>query len=73
MFERKSILNILNESLLILEVITLQCNAIGDLKPHCKYRFVTINSWYCFFGNYSGLKTNGLFGYMTQESTQKNL
>lgn len=42
MFERKSILNILNESLLILEVITLQCNAIGDLKPRCKYRFVTI-------------------------------
>lgn len=73
MFERKSILNILNESLLILEGITLQCNAIGDLKPRCKYRFVTINSWYCFFGNYIGLKTNGLFGYMTEESTQKNL
>lgn len=47
--------------------------SVGDLKPHCKYRFVTINSWYCFFENYIGLKTNGLFGYMTQESTQKNL
>lgn len=46
--------------------------SVGDLKPHCKYRFVTINSWYCFFENYIGLKTNGLFGYMTQESTQKN-
>lgn len=31
--------------------------SVGDLKPHCKYRFVTINSWYCFFGNYIGLKT----------------
>lgn len=47
--------------------------SVGVLKPHCKYRFVTINSWYCFFENYIGLKTNGLFGYMTQESTQKNL
>lgn len=30
--------------------------SVGDLKPHCKYRFVTINSWYCFFENYIGLK-----------------